>query len=135
MNEREKKEEEMQRSIYEFQFMQQEMKNLEQQATEFDERRLEMQVMKQTIDEIRNNANQAVMVPLGAGVFMQGSIVDDKRVFVNVGAGIVVKTPLDDAKTLIDKQIEQVSKNMMLIDNSMVQIDKDIRELAKKFQQ
>lgn len=135
MNERDKKEEEMQRNIYEFQILQQEMKNLEQQAGEFEERRIEMQIMKQTMDEIKGRADQSVMFPLGSGVFMAGKVDDDKRAFVNVGAGIIVKKDFEDAKCLIDKQVEQINKNMALVDNSVSHIDGQLRELAKKFQQ
>jgi prefoldin alpha subunit len=43
-------------------------------------------------------------------VFLRGNLVDDKKVLVNVGSNVVIEKNIDEAKEIINAQIEEIEK-------------------------
>ena len=83
---------------------------IENQLNMLENKRLELEVMGNSINELKGQKDKEVMVPIGSGVLMKGTILDDKKVLINVGANILVEKTLDEAKEIIKKQIEDILK-------------------------
>ncbi|MBL7051643.1 MAG: prefoldin subunit alpha [Nanoarchaeota archaeon] len=85
------------------------MKFLEQQMMQLDQQLQELTSVRDSIEEISQGAEgQEMLIPLGAGVFVQGTLKDCKTVKMNVGAGAVVEKSFLDAKRLVEEQIESL---------------------------
>lgn len=81
---------------------------IENQLNLLENKRLELEIVGNSINELKGQKNKEIMVPIGSGVLMKGTILDDKTVLINVGANILVEKTMDEAKELIKKQIDDI---------------------------
>lgn len=82
------------------------MKFLEQQMMQLDQQLQELESVRDSIEEIeKSEEGQDMLIPLGAGVFIEGQVRNCKKVRMNVGAGAVVEKNVQDAKKLVEEQI------------------------------
>ena len=89
--------------------MMQRMQALQQQLEILQHQLGELEQVKESITAVNDSDNeQEVLVPLGAGVFVKGKFSETDKVFMNVGANVVVKKAPKDAEEIVVKQIEQL---------------------------
>jgi prefoldin alpha subunit len=67
---------------------------IENQLNLLENKRIELEVIGNSLNELKGQKDKEVMVPIGSGVLMKGTILDDKKVLINVGANILVEKPL-----------------------------------------
>lgn len=81
---------------------------IENQLISLENRRLELELIKQSIDELKKHKDKEIMVPIGAGVLMLGKIVDENNVLINIGSNVFIQKNSEDAKVLIEEQIKEI---------------------------
>lgn len=72
------------------------------------------------------------LIPLVSGVFANGMINDLQRLNVNVGAGVVVEKPLNEAIKLLELQISDLSHHR---EDIVREFEKGVRLLQEKEKQ
>tara|TARA_Y100000310_G_scaffold342346_1_gene445241 strand:+ start:1076 stop:1435 length:360 start_codon:yes stop_codon:yes gene_type:complete len=87
----------MQELSQRLEFLQKQIQVLEHQLSELKE-------VKESVSAI--DANEEVLFPLGAGVYIKGKLVSSDKVVMNVGRGVVVEKKAADALKLVSEQIK-----------------------------
>mgnify|MGYP001268393807 CR=1 FL=1 len=87
------------------------MKFLEEQMQKLEQQLQELANVKATVDEISKvDTGKALLIPLGAGVFVRANVKDTDKVVMNVGSSVVVEKDIKDASTLVSNQIQSLEE-------------------------
>ena len=134
------KDKELQEKYLEFQILNQQVKQTQQQLTVLEQQIIEFKTLDDNLDEIKKTkAGKEILIPLGAGLFTKGDLKDSKEILMNVGAEVIVKKTIPEAKQIIKRQIDQMENLVnQMIDNlqkTAVQtqiLQEDIENLSKE---
>ena len=90
---------------------------------------------KITIGQLHKaDENSEILIPVGGGTFINGSIKGASKVLVDIGAGLVTEKTIDDALKKIDERIKnlQEKQEKLLSTAQKLQVESD--ELSQKTQ-
>jgi len=112
---------------------------LEQQASRYNQQIEilngyfnEINSAEQTLSEIeKSEENQSVLVPIGAGNFINASVKDTKNVIVTIGAGVHSEKSLPDAIEVIKKKKTEVENQITQIKSSYNEVMERLREIDR----
>jgi len=82
-----------------------EIDEIENQIAILEEKIVDLEILRNSINELKNLKENEMLVPLGGGVLIKTNLSDEKKLLVNVGANILIYKTYDEALTLINKQI------------------------------
>ena len=108
-----------QNKMVELSILDQQLKQLEQKAIELEKNVYELQLSSLALEDLQGKKGSEVMIPLAGGIFVRGKIEDAEKVIVHVGNKILAKKTLDQAKKIVEKQIDKLSKERLKIDKEM----------------
>ena len=90
---------------------------------------------KLTIEQLHNaDENSDILIPVGGGAFINGSIKNVSNVLVDIGAGLVAEKTIDDALKKIDERIKSLQENQERLLSMAQKLQEDGTELSKKTQ-
>lgn len=100
---------EVQEKYMEFQFVQQQMAEIQKQAQVVTQQAAELEASKQSLDELSKiEPGAEILVPVQNGIFMKAKLADSKELRVNVGSGITVEKTIQATKELLDNQLVEL---------------------------
>jgi prefoldin alpha subunit len=100
-----------QETYYEFQALEQHMKQLQSNLEMITQQLMEAAITKRSLDEFKEiKPGKEAFVPLSTGIFAKAAISETSEVLVNVGANIVVVKDIESAKALVQNQVEEMKK-------------------------
>lgn len=101
---------ELNEKYFELQILEQQLKQVNQQLLNMDNQLLELQRIKDNLDDLaKTKKDTEMLVALGGGVFSKAELKDSNKVLMNVGANIVVEKDMGSSKEVINHQIEQIN--------------------------
>ncbi len=90
---------------------------------------------KMTIEQLKKTDQKPeVLIPLGGGTFLNGSIQDSKKILVDIGAGYVTEKNLDDALIKVEERIKKLQNNQEKLITTAQKLQNESDELSKKTQ-
>ncbi len=102
---------ELQQKYMTFQLLEKQLKQVHVQAQQLEQQIEEVNGVIATLKQLGDVPKDTeLLVPVSSGVFFQGRIVDAKNVFVNVGAGAVVKKDAVEAERLLQEQVLELRR-------------------------
>ncbi len=124
------KEKELQRLMYEYEYLQQNLQYLKAQLDQIIKAIEELQVLKVGLKNIRETeVGTEMLVPLGASVYAFASLAKNGEVLVGIGAGVYVRKSIEEALPLVDNQIEVLKKQQEVIMNNINLLSNQLTEL------
>lgn len=90
---------------------------------------------KITIEQLHKaDENSEILIPVGGGTFINGSIKETSKVLVDIGAGLVTEKTIDDALKKIEERIKNLQEKQenFLATAQKLQVESD--ELSQKTQ-
>ncbi|ASJ07353.1 prefoldin subunit alpha [Thermococcus pacificus] len=129
--------EQLERLAYEYQLLQAQAQLLAQNLELLTLGRNEFQAVKETLEELKKVEDEKpeILVPIGAGSFLKGVIVDKENAIVSVGAGYAVEKSLDDAIAYIDARIREYEEAIAKTQDGLKKLEAQLGELAQKAQE
>ncbi|GEM_PF-340146 len=133
-------EENLQEALLSLQILKEELENLSRQqaitleAMEEHQQAIEtLKVLKEEAE--RGEGEEETLVPIGAGSFLFARVDPGRNVIVNIGSGISVEKPLDEAIETLEKRksdLENANSRLLTrveeIERQMVALDRYARE-------
>jgi prefoldin alpha subunit len=112
------KDEEMREKAVQFELLKQQVDAIEKQIGELESRTNELIIVQQSINELKGQKGKDILVPIGSGVFLKGSLVSDTQMLVELGANIVTEKSAKETVEIIENQIQEIDKikNQMRVD-------------------
>jgi len=134
------KEEELKQKYYELQMIQENLKQLKQQAEALEEQGNDLNAaLKAVIDIEKAKTGEEIMVPISSGIFIKAGIKEQKNMLVNVGANVLVKKDSEKVKELLKDRIKTVQEyqketaaNMQTLAKRAVVLDTELKKLVSE---
>lgn len=121
---------------YQYQLLQAQAQLLAQNLELLTLGRNEFQAVKETLEGLKNEEGEVeILVPLGAGSFLKGKIVDAKNAIVSVGAGYAVEKGLDDSIEYLEKRIKEYEEAIAKTQEALKKLEVQLGELARQAQE
>lgn len=117
-----------QKVIERAQLLSQESAMLEERAGFIDEQLQELVVFGNDLSVLEKNKESEILAPLGKGLYMKSQIAD-RSLFVNVGAGVLIKKSVIEARKVVDEQIKRLASMREGINARLVSIMTELRNL------
>lgn len=129
-----KKREELQKKVLQFQFMENNLKTLQERAQLVTQRMEEIQRTMIALEDLDKTKPNKALIPIGSGNFVQGSIENTEEVLVNVGSGIIVTKKKQESKKMLEEQIKEFEKILQQISTSAQAILVELQKIQEDIQ-
>ncbi len=87
--------------------LRQKSEEVEQQLNFVTEQIVDLENFSKSLDEIENSKENEMLAPLGRGVYTKVLRQKDQKLFVEVGAGVLVRKTPREAQEIIDDQLKK----------------------------
>jgi prefoldin alpha subunit len=129
--------------------LKQEFQQISNEIQRYDEYGKQLQVQVETLQNYLVDLNRSkttlaslkeektpeeTLIQLGSGVMMRVKPLEIDNVLYSVGAGVVVKKPIDDAIKSVEERIEEVEKERLAITDQLSRIIESIGNLERRGQ-
>jgi len=120
----------MQGKMMELETFKAQLKQYQQQKSQIMMTVQEMMSAKATIDGIMDTKDgEEMIIPIGGGTFIRGTISDPKNVISSVGADIAVTKDVASAKKRIEEQIKSAEESVAKLDSEMQKIEMQAQDI------
>jgi prefoldin alpha subunit len=129
------KEEDITKNLTMIEYYKQQLDSIDAQLQYLSTVLAEYQRAKVTVEQLHAaDPNTEVLIPLGGGTFVNGSVKDTSNVLIGVGASLVVEKSVDDALKKLDERIKKIQENQEKIVSIGQKIQCDAEDLSQKTQ-
>ncbi|NOZ81417.1 MAG: prefoldin subunit alpha [DPANN group archaeon] len=123
----------IQQEYAKLQMLDEQIKMLQKQLETYEAQLVEIMNMKTAIEEFSKvRPGTEMLVPIGPGIFVKGSVMDTKNLTISVGAGTAVSKTLDEGKGLLDLQARDVEQARMTVLKETERIIEQARKIEKE---
>jgi prefoldin alpha subunit len=130
------KEEEITRNLTLIEYYKQQLESIDMQLQYLQSTLTDYQRTKITVDQLHTvDENSELLIPVGAGTFVNGSLKNTSNVLIGVGAGIVIEKTVDEAVIKLEERIKRIQENLEKMVSLGQKIQSDAEELSHKTQQ
>jgi prefoldin alpha subunit len=130
------KEEEITRNLTLIEYHKQQLESIDIQLQYLQSTLADYQRAKITISQLNTvDDNSELLIPVGAGTFVNGSLKNTSNVLIGVGAGIVIEKTIDEAVIKLEERIKRIQENLEKMVSLGQKIQSDAEELSHKTQQ
>ncbi len=127
--------EDVQKRYMELQELEQHVKHFQQQHALLNQQLAEILMMAQHVEDLENvQPGSKAFSSLGAGVYVESEVKESHYVLVNVGAGVLVKKPLPEAKAMLLKQVEDIRVLQQNVEGNLRQLGEQGQRLQEELQ-
>ncbi|MDJ0269891.1 MAG: prefoldin subunit alpha [Aigarchaeota archaeon] len=103
--------EQLNRALAELQLLERLISDLQARVMTLDSAVDEHERTLKLVEEIKKNGGSlSILIPIGAGSFVKGELVNVENIHVNVGAGVILVKSLDESQQLIIRRTEELRK-------------------------
>lgn len=96
----------------------------------------ELEIVGKSLDEIKKLGKQnEILIPIGGDSFVKASIVDTERILINLGAGVVAKKDISNAKGDFEQRIKELEQVRGELAERWRAVSSKLEELAPKVQE
>jgi prefoldin alpha subunit len=130
------KEEEITKNLTLIEYYKQQLESIDMQLQYLQSTLMDYQRAKMTVEQLSAvDDNSEVLIPVGAGTFVNGSLKNASNVLIGVGAGVVIEKPVDEAMGKLDERIKRIQENLDKMASLGQKIQCDAEDLSRKTQQ
>jgi prefoldin alpha subunit len=130
------KEEEITRNLTLIEYYKQQLESIDIQLQYLQSTLADYQRAKITVVQLNTvDDNSELLIPVGAGTFVNGSLKNTSNVLIGVGAGIVIEKTVDEAVIKLEERIKRIQENLEKMVSLGQKIQSDAEELSHKTQQ
>jgi prefoldin alpha subunit len=106
-----KNEQEIQKKMLQFQILEGNLRTVRGQLENVAGRLEDMERTKLALGDLGSvKANDSAMIPVGAGTFVKGKIMDAGNVLVSIGADMAVMKTREEAVSFLDERLAEIRK-------------------------
>ena len=76
-------------------------------------------------------AGKETLVPIGFGSFVSATLTNPGKVVIGIGAGVSVEKKVDDAKVLLEKRKDELSKYNEQLNTTLTRLGQELENIEK----
>ena len=119
---------EIQENVMKMRYIEQQVQQLHQQTQGLERAMLEIAASINALKEIKNVEENASLIPIGAGVFVDATLKKQDTVLVDVGSQAVVEKSFDEAIVMLEQREKEVSTSMTNMQNMIRNLEAQYME-------
>ncbi|MFH1802134.1 MAG: prefoldin subunit alpha [archaeon] len=112
--------------------LRQQSEDVEKQLQFVSEQIAELQQFSENLDVLKESKEKEMLADIGRGVRMKVTRSDDEKLFVEVGAGIVVRKTPDEAKKIVDGQVKKFQEAKMQLTSQLQEHAEEFRKMLSE---
>jgi len=109
--------------------LQRQSEETEQQLRFVDEQIAELEKFKEGLKSFRESKEKEILANLGKGVYVKSEIKDREKLFVEVGAGVIVKKTPIEAMKVVEEQIARFENARVQIASQLESYNEELRSM------
>ena len=130
------KDEEITRNLTLIEYYKQQLESIDMQLQYLQSTLAEYQRAKITVEQLHNADDKSpLLIPVGAGTFINASLTNASNVLIGIGAGVVVEKTVDEAVMKLDERMKRIQENLEKMISLGQKIQSDAEDLSRKTQQ
>ena len=130
------KEEEITRNLTMIEYYKEQLSSIDMQAQYLQAAIADFHKAKITVEQLHKASDQSeILIPIGGGTFLNGTLTDHSKVLVDIGAGLVTEKTVDAAVKKIEERIKDLRENQEKLMSLAQKIENEATELSQKTQQ
>lgn len=130
------KEEEITRNLTLIEYYKQQLESIDMQLQYLQSTLAEHQRAKLTVGQLQSvDKNSEILIPVGAGTFVNGNLINTSNVLIGVGVGVIIEKTVDEAIGKLEERIKRLQENLEKMISLAQKIQSDAEELSRKTQQ
>lgn len=106
--------------------LRQESQEVEQQLNFVVQQINELEVFSKNLEDLQNQKEKEILASLGKGVYVKAKRNGEEKIFVEVGAGVVLKKSILETREIIEGQIKKFK-------NARIQLSQQLEGYASDF--
>jgi prefoldin alpha subunit len=112
----------------------QQIELMTQQLSMIEQQRLEGTAAIETLRAIQENADGAVLLPIGGGAYLRVKVLDAGNVLVNIGADVSVERATADAVEYLEDRITELEALAKKVAGSVEQLQGQATEISRRLE-
>ena len=130
------KEEEITRNLTMIEYYKEQISSIDMQTQYLQAAIADFHKAKITVEQLHKASDQSeILIPIGGGTFLNGTLTDHSKVLVDIGAGLVTEKTVDAAVKKIEERIKDLRENQEKLMSLAQKIENEATELSQKTQQ
>ncbi len=129
-------EEEITRNLTMIEYYKEQLNSIDMQAQYLQAAIADFYKAKLTVEQLHKADDESeILIPIGGGTFLNGSLKDSSKVLVDIGAGLITEKTIDAAIKKIEKRIKDLQENQEKLMSMAQKMQNEATELSQKTQQ
>jgi len=129
------KEEEITRNLTLIEYYKQQLESIDVQLQYLRSTLADYQRAKMTVEQLHTiDENSELLIPIGAGTFVNGSLKNSSNVLIGIGAGIILEKTVDETILKLEERIKRIQENLEKMISLGQKIQSDAEGLSQKTQ-
>ena len=116
--EKEETEKKLQEKVMAYKMLENRLEALGRQQQMFTQRLIEINNTIASIEEIKKGEKD-ILFPLGSAAFAKGEVSDEKKIIVDIGAGVVFEKDISDGIALLEDRRKEIENAAMVLKNEI----------------
>jgi len=127
--------EEITRNLTMIEYYKEQLSSIDMQAQYLQAALTDFYKAKLTVEQLdKTDDGSEILIPLGGGTFINGSVKDPSKVLVDIGAGLVTEKTVDGAIKKIDDRIKELQENQERLMTMGQKLQNEATELSQRTQ-
>ena len=129
------KDEEITRNLTLIEYYKQQLESIDLQLQYLQSTLAEYQRAKITVEQLQTvDEKSEILIPIGAGTFLNASLNNASNVLIGVGAGVVVQKTVEEALGKLEERMKRVQENLEKMIQLGQKLQSDAEEMSRKTQ-
>jgi prefoldin alpha subunit len=120
-----------QESLMEFERTYQQSREFEESLGIIEQQIIELESFKKQLDDLEKSEGDEILATLGKGVFLKSKVLD-KKLFVDVGSGTIVRKTPKEAVDTIEDQVKKLTEMKNELSMKLNVMNSDLQGLMQK---
>lgn len=114
-----------------YQLLQRRLQELQQESMVLEREIIQIESTKRGLDDVKKaKKGKDTLIPLGSGCYSPGKSVKVDKILVDVGAGIMVKKSIEEAKEFLDRKKGEVESEMEELQDEVQGVAQRMNQIA-----
>lgn len=123
-------EKELQLIVYEYELLEKRYEELKVMRENLSVLLKEYKTLQVTVENIKKEQGKEILLPLGTGVYIKTKLNNVDKLYVNVGANVVMTKSINDTIKKIKTEREKIRQEVLRLDEERKTIKKRLKEIA-----
>lgn len=121
----------LQEKAMKMQMVEQQMMQVQKQLQQLEGQQLDLGITKESLEDLKKTEKGTDMLSMiSPGIFVKTELKGTEDVIINVGANVAVKKKLDDAKKMVENQVEEIKNLQMQLMEDMQKLNGTLMNLG-----